>query len=121
MEKVSNVNRVATANTFAASVDMLMRVAGLVIQSHRAYENSRKRGRGLLQREVAQRARVTKTVVSQLERGCKIPGDAVLRRIFRASGLRLGKGTAGEGFFRLLRAIRIHGPAVRRVAKETPV
>lgn len=121
MERVSNVNRVATANTLAAALETLMRTAGLVVQSHRAYESSRKKGRGLLQREVARMARVTKTVVSELERGRSVPSDAVLRRILRASGLRQGKRTAGEGFFQLLRAIRIHGPAVRRVAKETPI
>lgn len=120
MDRVSNVNRVATANALSTHLRGLVQSAGLVVQTHRAYESWRKGGRGLLQREVAAKVGVTKAVVSQLERGCNIPSDKVLRRIMHACGMNLRMGTAGHGFFQLLRTIRLYGDAVRRLAKETP-
>lgn len=120
MKRVTNVNRVATANTMADCLDLFQRTAGLVVQTHRAYESGRKQGLGLLQKAVARRAGVTKTVVSQLECGRGIPGDRVLRRILQVVGVRLGRGTAGEGFYQFLRAVRDHGADVRRIARERP-
>lgn len=120
MERVTNVNRVATANALAATLDLLLRIAGLAIQSHRAYESWRKGGRGYLQREVAAKAGVSKAVVSQLERGVNVPSDAVLRRILHVCGFRLQGQSAGSALFQVLRILRQHGSALRTLAKETP-
>lgn len=120
MALVSNVNRVATANALAADLDCLVRLAGLVVQTHRAYESGSKGQRGLRQQEVAARALVSKTLVSQLERGVNIPRSAALRRILRATGMHMGRGSAGRAFCDLLCAIRDYRPGVRRLAKETP-
>lgn len=120
MAGVSNVNRLATTKVLIQHVALLVAQAGLVVQTHRAYESGAKSGRGLLQEEVAKKARVSKSLVGMLERGVNIPRDGNLRRILRASGMRLGGHTAGEGFYQLLCAIRRYRGQVSRLGKETP-
>lgn len=45
--------------------------------------------RGLTQRELARRARITQPYVTQLEQGQKMPSIPILRRLARALGVPL--------------------------------
>ncbi len=67
MAIISNVNRKATVKALLRAVDQVKAVAGLSIQTHRAYESTSRTTGGLTQDDVATSAAhgVTQPIVSE--------------------------------------------------------
>jgi DNA-binding XRE family transcriptional regulator len=117
---VANVNRKASAEALFRQVAALKRIAGLVIQTHRAYESPGRGGEGRTQKVVAQAAGVSKTLISFLENG-KIPTAAALKSIFRESGFNLStKKSGGSALLKILAVIREQEKNLEKLLEESP-
>lgn len=120
MAIVSNVNRKAAAKTLVEHVALLGKVAGLVIQTHRAYESPQRGGRGLTQQAVANAANVQQPTMSKLENGSVIPGDPALSHVLQAAGFNMAAGGGGAALLALLQAIRDNQGGLKQIINEKP-
>jgi len=120
MANVSNVNRQATARTLESALETLKDVAGLVLQTHRAYESAARGGRGLRQDEVASTAGTNQTAISNLEQGKSIPPDPTLSQILAACGLNMAAGEGGHALLQVLRVVRDEQANIKKIAKQKP-
>ena len=122
MAIVSNVNRKASAKAIIQQVAALKTIAGLAVQTHRAYESPSRGGKGLRQGDVVGIAGngVWQATVSNLENGKTIPSDAALRKILRASGFSLSANSGGSALFKILCAIREQERNLAKLKDEKP-
>jgi hypothetical protein len=122
MAIVSNVNRQASAKAIIQQVAALKTIAGLAIQTHRAYESPGRGGKGLRQADVVDKAGdgVWQPTISNLENGGTIPPDAVLERILRESGFNLSANSGGSALLRILAVIRDQEANLAKLKKEKP-
>jgi hypothetical protein len=122
MAVVSNVNRRAAARALVQQVATLKTIAGLTLQTHRAYESPGRNGEGLTQTRVAEAAggAVTQPIISQLENGTRIPPDPALENILSAAGFNMANGRGGQAMLRILRVIRDNEVAIKRIMNERP-
>ena len=122
MKRVSNVNRKASANAIIQQVATLKTVAGLTIQTHRAYESPSRGGKGLRQKEVKDKAGsgVSTTAISWLENGRAIPRPKALESILKASGFHLTKRSGGSALLALLKTIKSYETTLKKLRDEKP-
>lgn len=119
MAYVSNVNRRASAKAIIQQVATLKTIAGLAIQTHRAYESPSRQGKGRTQEEVASQAGASQATVSNLENG-KICGKVKLLKILEASGFNLSKDKGGLALFNILVVIRENEENLEKLLREPP-
>lgn len=123
MAIISNVNRKATVNALLRAVDQVKAVAGLSIQTHRAYESPSRTTGGLTQADVKNAAGhgVTQPMVSDLENGKNIPNDARLIAILAAAGFKMTPAkSSGTALFNVLKAIRDNEDELKQLIKDKP-
>ncbi len=120
MANVSNVNRQATARALASALETLKDVAGLVVQTHRAYESASRNGQGLTQDAVATQANCSQPTISNLEQGKTVPCDPMLSDILAACGLNMSAGHGGAGLLALLQLVRDHQNEINLTQDEQP-
>jgi hypothetical protein len=122
MAIISNVNRRASAKAIKQQVATLKTIAGLAIQTHRAYESPSRDGQGLRQTDVANNAGngAWQATISNLENGKTIPGDPVLRKILAASGFDLSANKGGAALLAILQAIRDNEANLAKMVNEKP-
>jgi hypothetical protein len=122
MAIVSNVNRKASAKAIIQQVATLKTIAGLAIQTHRAYESASRKGKGLRQEDVvaAVGGATYQATVSNLENGKTIPADPSLQKILRATGFKLSRGRGGSALLAILKAIRDNQKNLAKLEVEKP-
>ena len=122
MAIVSNVNRKATTKALIQQIATLKSIAGLAIQTHRAYESAARQSKGLKQQDVANKAGATvyQATVSDLENGKRIPDDPALAKILQAAGFNLGQNSGGTALLAILRAIRDNESNLAKLKAEKP-
>jgi hypothetical protein len=123
MAIISNVNRKATVKTLLRSFEQVKAVAGLTIQTHRAYESASRDGEGLTQMEVCRVAGsgVTQPTISALENGKTIPSNVQLRAILKAAGFKMTpKSSSGNSLLKVLKAIRDNESGLKDLIDDKP-
>lgn len=122
MAIISNVNRQASAKAIIQQVETLKTIAGLAIQTHRAYESPSRNGKGLKQQDVVNLAGsgVHQPTVSSLENGKNIPGDPALKNILDAVGFNTTANSGGAALLAILRAIRDNQSNLSKLKAEKP-
>ena len=120
MAVVSNVNRKASGKALIQQVATLKTIAGLAVQTHRAYESPGRGSKGLKQQDVvaAAGAGVHQPTVSYLENGKSIPGDPALKSILAAAGFNMSANWGGSALLSILQAIRDNQANLAKLANE---
>lgn len=123
MAIISNVNRKATVNALLRSIEQVKAVAGLTIQTHRAYESASRGGKGITQTAVQNAAGngVTQPTISNLENGKTIPNDVQLRAILQVAGFKMTPAnSSGNAMFNVLKAIRDNEAGLKGLRTDKP-
>lgn len=123
MAVISNVNRKATVKALLLAVNQVKAVAGLSIQTHRAYESTSRTNGGLTQDDVKTAAGhgVTQPMMSALENGKTIPNDARLQAILQAAGFKMAPAnSSGNALFNVLKAIRDNEAGLKQLSNDKP-
>lgn len=122
MAIVSNVNRKASAKAFIQQVATLKTIAGLSVQTHRAYESAGRGGQGLRQEDVKANAGAgaSQSTISNLENGKAIPSDPALSKILAAAGFTMTPTSGGAALLAILQAIRDNEGDLKKLQSEKP-
>jgi predicted transcriptional regulator len=117
MVTTANSFRLTAAEMFQAQQEQQLRSAGVLIKSYRDFTSSG--NPSATQTDIATKAKTKQSVVSDLERGKKVPNDAILQGILTAVGLDTKK-PAGKAVFENLRTIRDTQDDIKKLPKHKP-
>ena len=117
MAKTANSFRLTAAEIFQMQQAQQLRMAGVLIKSYRDFTSSG--NPSATQKDIALKAKTKQSVVSDLERGKKVPTDAILNGILKAVGLDTGK-PEGKAVFNTIRAIRDTQDDIKKLPAHTP-
>ncbi len=117
MATAANSFRLTAAEMFQAQQDQQLRSAGVLIKSYRDYTSSN--NPSLTQGQVATQAGTKQSVVSDLERGKKVPKDVILSSVLKAVGLDTAS-PEGKAVFDNLRTIRDTQADIKKLRKHKP-
>ncbi|HBM63100.1 MAG TPA: hypothetical protein DD418_04325 [Pseudomonas sp.] len=102
---------------FKAQQDQQLRTAGVLIKSYRDYTSAGNPSK--TQAKVATEAGTKQSVVSDLERGKKVPKDLVLEKILDSVKLPI-TCAEGKAVFETLKTIRDTQDSVEKLPKHKP-
>lgn len=117
MATAANSFRLTAAEMFQAQQEQQLRSAGVLIKSYRDYTSPG--NPSATQTEIAATAGTKQSVVSDLERGKKVPVNKILSGILTAVGLDTAK-PEGKAVFETLCTIRNTQDDIKKLPKHKP-
>ena len=117
MASGANVFRKTTVEALTDQTQASTKLAGMVIKSYRDY--SAPGNPSMSQQEVATAAGTHQSVVSDLERGKKIPDNPTLQAVMQIIGLNL-TDPEPRALFNLLTTLRDNSAPLKALAKHKP-
>ena len=117
MATTANSFRLTAAEMFQIQQEQQLRSAGVLIKSYRDFTSPG--NPSATQTDIANQAKTKQSVVSDLERGKKVPNDTILQNILTAVGLDTTK-PEGNAVFQNLRTIRDTQADIKKLPKHKP-
>ena len=117
MASGANVFRKTAVEALSDQANASKKLAGMVIKSYRDYSAPGNPSR--TQQEVATAAGTYQSVVSDLERGKKIPDNTTLQSIMQTIGLDLADAEP-LALFNMLTTLRDNGDQLKALSKHKP-
>jgi ribosome-binding protein aMBF1 (putative translation factor) len=117
MASAANSFRLTAAEMFEAQQAQQLRTAGVLLKSYRDYSSATKAS--MTQKDLATAAKTDQSVISDLERGKKVPTDKVLKNILTAVNLPVST-KEGSALYENLRTIRDTSANIKLIRKHKP-